>query len=93
MATRDRPIYRAIFVFVVAPIGAAVAVSALLLFGVTPRYVFFPGFLVKSWIKVPNAVGVLATLFVWWLVIVAIGLLWERRRHGHRSSLPADHQR
>lgn len=88
MATGERPIYRAIFVFVLAPIGAAVAVSALLLFGVTPRYVFFPGFLLKSWIKVPNPIGVLATLFVWWLVIVAIGLLWERRRR-QKSSNPA----
>ena len=29
---------------------------------------------------VPNAVGVLAALSFWWVVIVAIGLLWERRR-------------
>jgi hypothetical protein len=86
MPSRERPLYRAIFVFVLAPIGAAVTVGALILFGVDPHYVFYPGFLVKSWIKVPNAVGVLATVFVWWIVIVAIGLLWERSRAGARRS-------
>jgi hypothetical protein len=80
MPSPGRPVYRAIFVFVLAPIAAAVTVGALILFGVAPRYVFYPGFLIKSWIKVPNAVGVLATVFVWWIVIVAIGLLWERSR-------------
>ena len=79
MPSGERPVYRAIFVFVLAPIGAAVVVGALILFGVAPRLVFYPGFLIKSWIKVPNAVGVLATVFVWWVVIVAIGLLWDRR--------------
>lgn len=85
MVTRDRPIYRIIFLVVLAPIGAAVTVGALLLFGVGPHVVFFPGLLVKSWLKAlgfhaPNAVGVLTTVFVWWVVIVAVGLAWERRR-------------
>ena len=80
MLAREHPLYRAIFLFVLAPVAAAVTVSVLLLFGVPPRYVFFPGFLVKSWLNVPNAVGVLTTVFIWWVVIVAIGLLWERCR-------------
>lgn len=85
MVDRDRPVYRVIFLVVVAPIGAAVTVSALLLFGVAPPVVFFFGLAVKSWlralgIEAPNAVGVLSTMFFWWVVIVAIGLAWERWR-------------
>jgi hypothetical protein len=77
---RDRPVYRAIFLLVLAPIGAAVTVGALLLFGVDPHVVFFVGFAVKSWLHAPNAVGVLSTVFLWWVVIVVVGLAWERRR-------------
>jgi hypothetical protein len=80
MPARERPLYRAIFVFLLAPVAAAVVVSVLLLFGVPARMVFFAGFAMKSWLKAPNALGVLATVFIWWVVIVAIGLLWERRR-------------
>jgi hypothetical protein len=85
MVSRDRPIYRAIFLVVLAPIGAAVIVATLLLFGVAPRRVFFIGFAVKSGlaalgIHAPNAIGVLSTVFLWWVVIAAIGLAWERRR-------------
>jgi hypothetical protein len=80
MVARDRAIYRAVFLFVLAPIGAAVIVGALLLLGVDPRRVFYIGFAVKSWLHAPNAVGVLTTVFFWWVVIVALGLVWERRR-------------
>jgi len=84
MAGGDRPIYRVIFFLVLAPIGAAVLVGALLLFGVRPQVVFFAGHLVKSWFHAPNAVGVLTTVFVWWIPIAAAGLLWERRRRNTR---------
>jgi hypothetical protein len=80
LAKSERPVYRAIFVFVLAPVAAAVVVSVLLLFGVPAHFVFFAGFALKSWLNAPNAVGVVATVFIWWVVIVAIGLLWERRR-------------
>ncbi len=80
MAAPGRPIYRAVFVFVLAPIGAAVVVAALLLFGVAPRSVFFVGLAVKSWLHAPNAVGVLVTVFLWWAIIATVGLLWDRRR-------------
>jgi hypothetical protein len=80
MPSRERPVYRAVFVFVLAPVAAAVVVSVLLLFGVPAHVVFFAGFALKSWLNAPNAVGVVATVFIWWVVIVAIGLLWERRR-------------
>ncbi|HEX3071061.1 MAG TPA: hypothetical protein VHX14_21020 [Thermoanaerobaculia bacterium] len=80
MPARECPLYRAIFVFLLAPVGAAVVVGVLLLFGVPAHIVFFAGFALKSWLNAPNAVGVLATVFIWWVVIVAIGLLWERRR-------------
>lgn len=80
MVAPDRPIYRAIFLLVLAPIGAAVLIGALLLFGAPPRLVFLPGHFVKSWLHAPNAVGVLVTVFFWWIPIAAAGLLWERRR-------------
>jgi hypothetical protein len=77
----DRPIYRAIFLVVLAPIGAAVMVGTLLLLGVDPHTVFLPGHIVKSWFHTPNSIGVLTTVFLWWAVIAAAGLAWERRRH------------
>lgn len=85
LANDERPFYRAIFVCVLAPVAAAVLVSVLLLFGVKPHTVFYVGFVVRSWLKAigapaPNALGVLSTVFVWWVVIVAIGLLWDSRR-------------
>jgi hypothetical protein len=36
------PAFFVIFIVIVAPIGAAVVVAALLLFGVQPRFVFAP---------------------------------------------------
>jgi predicted cobalt transporter CbtA len=73
----------AIALLVVAPIGAAVIVSVLLLFGVTPHLVFLPGFAVRSKLAAlgfhaPNAVGVLVTLVVWWAIIVAVWLMARR---------------
>jgi hypothetical protein len=82
----ERPIYRAIFLVVLAPIGAAVVVGTLLLLGVDPHTVFLPGHIVKSWLHAPNAIGVLTTVFLWWAVIVAAGLAWERRRRRRRSA-------
>ena len=68
---------------VIAPIGAAVLISVLLLFGVTPHLVFLPGFAVRSKLAAlgfhaPNAVGVLVTLVAWWLVIVIVWLIVRR---------------
>jgi hypothetical protein len=85
MTARDRPVYRVIFLALVAPIGAVVTVASLLLFGVEPHKVFWIGFVVKSWLRAlglpaPNAVGVLSTVFFWWVVIAALGLAWERFR-------------
>jgi hypothetical protein len=90
MTSPDRPVYRLVFLFVLAPVAAAVTVGALLLFGVDAHFVFYAGFVFKSWLKslgvsAPNALGVLATVFVWWIVIVAIGLVWERARRSRRS--------
>jgi hypothetical protein len=85
MVARDRPVYRVIFLVVLAPIGAAVTVGVLLLFGAEPHQVFWFGFVVKSWLRTlglpaPNAVGVLSTVFLWWVVIAGLGLAWERFR-------------
>lgn len=77
---RAHPAYLALFVFVVAPVGAAVIVSVLLLFGVPPHVVFAPGLALKAKLHAPNAIGVLTTVGIVWLVIVAAGLMWERAR-------------
>lgn len=78
-------LYLAIYVFILAPIGAVVAVCAMLLFGVKPHTVFAVGFAIKSGFgaHVPNAVAVVSTVGIWWLAIVIVGLLWERVRRRH----------
>jgi hypothetical protein len=73
------PVLRVVALFVIAPIGAAVVISALLLFGVKPHLVFLPGFFVRARIEAlgfhaPNAVGVLTTLAFWWAIIVLVWL-------------------
>jgi hypothetical protein len=85
MAPRSHPAFLAIFLLVLAPVGAVVLISALLLFGVRPPLVFAPGRAVKSLIEmggfhVPNAVAVVSTAIFFWAIIAAAGLLWERRR-------------
>lgn len=77
------PVLRVVALFVVAPIGAAVVISALLLFGVTPHLVFLPGFFVRARIEAlgyhaPNAVGVLTTVVFWWAIIVLVWLAARR---------------
>lgn len=81
---RSRVVLAIIALFIVAPIAAAVIVSVLLLFGVTPRVVFLPGFFLKSrlaaaGLHVPNAVGVLTTVFLWWVIVVFLWLTLRRR--------------
>ena len=82
---RGHPAYLWIFLLVIAPVGAAVIVAALLLFGVTAHTVFAPGFAVRGFLEArglhpPNAVGVLATVGLWWAIIAVIGLIWEKIR-------------
>lgn len=76
--------YLLIFVFVLAPIAAAVVISVLLLFHVTPHTVFAPGFALQSalasaGVHVQKQWMVLSTAFTYWLVIVAVGLLLTSR--------------
>jgi len=83
MRLGSRPVLTAIALFVVAPIGAAVIISVLLLFGVTPHVVFLPGFAVRAklaalGVHAPNAVGVLITLIVWWAIIVIVWVVVRR---------------
>lgn len=85
MPAREHPYYRAVFLLLLAPVGAVVTIGTLLLLGATPHLVFLPGHLAKSLlstlgIKAPNAVGVVITVLAWWIVIAAIGLAWERLR-------------
>jgi len=77
------PVLRVLALFVVAPIGAAVVISALLLFGVTPHLVFLPGFFVRAKMEAlgfhaPNAVCVLTTVVFWWVIIVLVWLAARR---------------
>jgi hypothetical protein len=85
MSVRAHPLFLGIFLIVLAPIGAAVLVAALLLFGVEPRLVFAPGRAVKSFFEVcgfhpANRVAVASTVAFWWAAFAAVGLAWERRR-------------
>ena len=73
-------VYLAIFILVLAPIAAIVVISALLLLGVPAHTVFAAGRAVQSLIGGPNRVGVASTAMMVWLIIVAIGLVWEFRR-------------
>lgn len=70
-------ILKLIAVFVVAPIGAAVIISALLLFGVRPQVVFTPGFFFMARLEtlgfaVANPVGVVSTVVFWWAIILLV---------------------
>ena len=77
MRRRDR-LYLAIYVFILAPIGAVVAICAMLLFGVKPAVVFAPGFAIRAVVgHAAKAVGVIGTVAVWWAAIVMVGLIWE----------------
>lgn len=85
MRGNPRPIYLWIFILIVAPIGAVVVISALLLFGVKPPMVFAPGWAVKSLLEScelhpRNGVAVASTGIAWWALIVVAGLAITRRR-------------
>lgn len=87
MAGGVRPWLALVALLVVAPIGAVVIISALLLLGVDPHAVFLPGFFVKSrldalGLHAPNRVAVLSTAFGWWVIIVSVWLAvrWLLRR-------------
>jgi len=78
-----------IAVFALAPLLAAVLITTLLLFGVEPHLVFLPGHALKSWLgglgmKVPNAVGVLTTVAVWWAIILMVWLALRSLRRSTR---------
>jgi hypothetical protein len=77
--------YLAIFLFVLAPIGAIVLITALLLFGVEPRLVFAPGRALRAGLeaggwRVANRVVVAGSGVFWWALLAVAGLLWERLR-------------
>ena len=85
MVSRPHQAFFAIFVVLVAPVGAVVLVAVLLLFGVPPPLVFAAGWALKSFLQAcgfnpPNAVGVATTVGLWWLIFVAVGAAWDRRR-------------
>jgi hypothetical protein len=83
MSSRSRIVLGLIAVLVVAPIGAAVIISALLLFGVEPHTVFLPGWFVQSRLRAlgfraPNPVAVMSTAVFWWAIIVGVWLAVRR---------------
>lgn len=73
-----------VFLLVLAPLGAVVLITALLLMGVAPGLVFAPGhaamrLLGNLGFRAPNAAGVITTVASWWAVIAGAGLVWDRR--------------
>jgi hypothetical protein len=83
MVARSPAVLRIVALLLVAPIGSAVIIAALLLFGVNPHLVFLPGFFVRARLEAlgfhaPNAVGVLTTVVFWWAVIVLVWLTLRR---------------
>ena len=83
MAARSSPLLGFVAIFIAAPVLAVVIISTLLLVGVTPHLVFLPGFFLKARLQAlgfhpPNAIGVLTTGFVWWVIVVAIWLAVRR---------------
>jgi hypothetical protein len=85
MAGRAHPLFLWIFLLILAPVGAAVVVTLLLLLGVEPRLVFAPGRALKSFLELcglhpANRVAVAGTVGFLWAIIAAAGLAWERRR-------------
>lgn len=83
MVITSSTVLRVLAVMVVAPIGAAVVISALLLFGVDPHLVFLPGFFVMSRLQAlgfhaANPVGVVSTFVLWWAIIVSVWLALRR---------------
>ena len=85
MVVGSRAVLAAVALLLVAPVGAAVIISTLLLFGVDPHLVFLPGFVVKSRVEafgfhLANGVGVLSTVVFWWAIIVSVWLALRRLR-------------
>jgi predicted cobalt transporter CbtA len=83
MVARSSRVLTLVALFVIAPIGAPVVMSVLLLFGVTPHLVFLPGFAVRSklaalGVRAQNAVGVLVTVAVWWAIIMIVWVIVRR---------------
>ena len=79
MPKASSALLRVVALLIVAPIAAAVIISVLLLFGVEPHLVFLPGFFVKSKLEafgfhVAKPVGVLVTVFFWWVIVVSLWL-------------------
>jgi len=66
---------------------SVVIITVLLLFGVAPRAVVMPGFLIKSWgeglgMHLPNRVGVVSTVVLLWAAIIAIRFAIARIARG-----------
>lgn len=90
MSARAHPAFLAIFLLILAPIGAVVVIAALLLFHVPPQMVFAPGRAVQWMLEAfgfhpANRVAVASTGAIVWAMIAAAGLLWDRRRRRARS--------
>ena len=83
MALGSRPVLTVVALLVVAPVGAAVVIAVLLLFGVSPHLVFLPGHFVMSRLEAAGfhaakPVGVLSTVAFWWVLIVTFWLVLRR---------------
>lgn len=77
MALDRSALLRLVAIFVVAPIGAAVLLTLVLLLGAKPALVFLPGHALRAALAslgfhVHNRVGVLATFVIWWAIFVFV---------------------
>lgn len=90
---RTRASLGLVALLLLALVIATLIIGTLLLLGVDPHLVFLPGHFVRSRIealgsRVPNRVGVLTTVFVWWAIVVSVWLGLRRltRRDVERNA-------
>ena len=87
MAVSSRAVLALVALLLLAPVLSVVIITTLLLLGVAPHWVFLPGLFLKSRIEafgyhVPNAVGVVTTVIVWWAIVVSAWLALRRLWRG-----------
>jgi len=87
MVAGSRTVLGLVALLLLAPVLSVVIIATLLLLGVAPHAVFLPGLFLKSRIEafgyhVPNAVGVVTTVIVWWAIVVTVWLALRRLWRG-----------
>jgi hypothetical protein len=83
MAVRPRTLLTLLAFLALTAVLAAVMIAAALLFGMRPQTVFAPGHAAQAWLESRgmqphHRLGVLFTVAVWWVAIVAVWMLVRR---------------